>query len=112
MLSAGKNELVVYERSDGKCPFGYWLSHLKDNRARDIIRVRLDRLAYGNAGKYERLGDDLYELKIYFGPGYRVYFGEASRNLIVLLCGGDKNSQSEDIETASQYWANHKKEKQ
>ena len=112
MPGADKKELVVYERSGGKCPFGDWLSHLKDNKARDIIRVRLDRLAYGNAGQYERLGNGLYELKIYFGPGYRVYFGEASRNLIVLLCGGDKNSQSQDIETARQYWADHKKEKQ
>src|SRR3989338_9398203 len=110
MLS-GKRELLVYETRHGKVPFDEWLEHLKDRKARAVIRARLDRLEHGNAGKYESVGSGVCELKIHFGPGYRIYFGEDGRKIIVLLCGGDKGSQKKDIQNAHEYWMNYKESK-
>ena len=59
----------------GRAPFTEWIEKLKDRKARAMIHARLDRLEAGHAGRYESIGSGLYELKMYFGPGYRVYFG-------------------------------------
>ena len=101
-------ELVIYETFDGKAPFEEWLKGL-DQPVRDIVRVRLDRLERGHAGHCEPVGEGVYELKIYFGPGYRVYFGEDSRELLVLLYGGDKGTQERDIHKARAYWQDYKR---
>ena len=77
-----------------------WVNALKDRAARARIQVRIDRLAHGNAGKHRNLSDGVSELKIDFGPGYRVYYIERRDELIVVLAGGDKSSQQRDIETA------------
>jgi putative addiction module killer protein len=77
-----------------------WRTKLKDERARALIASRLDRLAYGHAGDAEPIGDGISELRIHYGPGYRVYFQKRGTTLIVLLCGGDKNTQAKDIKTA------------
>jgi len=69
-------ELREYLTFDGKCPFGDWLESLKDVKARAIIRVRLNRLRIGNFGDCKFIGEGVYELKIDFGSGYRVYFGQ------------------------------------
>lgn len=103
-----KRDLILYERN-GRCPYEDWIKNLKDLYARAIIRVRLDRLESGNLGITRSLGDGLYELKIYFGGGYRVYFGEKDKTRIVLLCGGDKGGQKRDIRRARKYWAEHRK---
>ncbi len=78
-----------------------WINSLKDLAARARIQVRVDRLAHGNPGKYRALSDGICELKIDFGPGYRVYYTERGGTLIVLLAGGDKSTQSRDIKTAT-----------
>jgi putative addiction module killer protein len=80
--------------------FRKWRTKLKDERARALIASRLDRLAYGHAGDAEPVGDGISELRIHYGPGYRVYFQKQGTTLIVLLCGGDKNTQAKDIKTA------------
>ena len=104
MVESFKRKLVLYESPSGSSPFEDWLNNLKDRRAQAIIRSRLDRLERGNAGHFRSLGNGLHELKIDFGPGYRVYFGERNRRWLVLLCGGDKSNQRQDIEIAYRYW--------
>ncbi|CAN5420654.1 type II toxin-antitoxin system RelE/ParE family toxin [soil metagenome] len=77
--------------------FGKWLANLRDSRARVRIAKRIDRLALGNPGQSRSVGDGVVELKIDYGPGYRVYYVTRGSLLIVLLCGGDKSSQDKDI---------------
>ena len=80
--------------------FRSWESKLRDKRARTIIAARLLRLVEGLAGDVAPVGEGVSELRIHYGPGYRVYFQQRGNTLIVLLCGGDKSSQRRDIETA------------
>ncbi|MGH7197988.1 MAG: type II toxin-antitoxin system RelE/ParE family toxin [Candidatus Omnitrophota bacterium] len=103
----GRKELVFYETAHGKFPFEIWLEGLKDRKARAIIRTRLDRLERGNAGKGSPVGLGVFELKIHYGPGYRAYFGQDGVTLVVLLCGGDKSTQKQDILKAKEYWADY-----
>jgi len=100
-------ELEIYEASDGTCPFEDWLNSLKDITARALIRKRLTRIRLGNMGKTRNLRDGVWELKIKFGPGYRVYYGEDGPKIIVLLIGGDKGSQQRDIQKAKKYWEDY-----
>ena len=81
--------------------FDKWLANLKDIRAKARIAVRVDRLAQGNPGDVKPVGGGLSELRINYGPGYRVYFMRRRRVTIVLLCGGDKSTQAADIERAT-----------
>lgn len=80
--------------------FDGWLRKLKDRRAKARIQMRIDRLALGNPGDVEPIGEGLSELRIDYGPGYRVYFLQRGDVLIVLLCGGDKRTQKQDIQQA------------
>ena len=77
-----------------------WRTRFKDERARAVIASRLDRLAFGNAGDMKPVGNGVSELRIDFGPGYRIYFARRGKTVIILLCGGDKSTQAKDIETA------------
>jgi putative addiction module killer protein len=77
-----------------------WINSLRDRAARARIQVRIDRLVHGNPGSCRHLADGVSELKIDYGPGYRVYFTERDGVLIVLLAGGDKSSQNKDIQRA------------
>ncbi|HZF13318.1 MAG TPA: type II toxin-antitoxin system RelE/ParE family toxin [Thermoanaerobaculia bacterium] len=77
-----------------------WINSLKDLVGRARIQVRVDRLVHGNPGQHRVLTDGVRELKIDFGPGYRVYYTERGGILIVLLAGGDKSTQAQDIKTA------------
>ncbi|MDH2342043.1 type II toxin-antitoxin system RelE/ParE family toxin [Bradyrhizobium sp. SSUT77] len=80
--------------------FRKWRSRLKDERARALIASRLDRLAQGHAGDVEPVGDGVSELRIHYGPGYRIYFENRGNAIVVLLCGGDKSTQAKDIKAA------------
>jgi putative addiction module killer protein len=100
-------ELLIYETDEGKCPFNDWLNGLKDLTARAIVRKRLNRVRVGNLGNTRSLGEGVWELKIDFGPGYRVYFGEDGPRIVVLLVGGDKGSQDRDIKNAKKFWENY-----
>ena len=77
-----------------------WRQRLKDERVRAMIASRLDRLAFGNAGDVKPVGEGISELRIDYGPGYRVYFLRRGNTLVILLCGGDKSTQEKDIKTA------------
>jgi putative addiction module killer protein len=80
--------------------FVRWLDGLRDVRARARIQVRIERLAAGNPGDVEPVGEGVSELRIDYGPGYRVYFKKHGRDVVILLAGGDKRTQSADIKTA------------
>lgn len=80
--------------------FRKWWTRLKEDRARGVIFARLDRLAFGHAGDVQSVGEGISELRIHHGPGYRVYFKRFGNTVIILLCGGDKSTQAEDIRTA------------
>ena len=82
--------------------FRRWERRLKDQRARALIAARLLRLASGLAGDVAPVGEGISELRIHYGPGYRVYFQRRGAEIIILLCGGDKGSQERDIRTAKQ----------
>lgn len=86
-----------------------WAARLRDKRARTIIAARLMRLAEGLPGDVEPVGEGVSELRIHYGPGYRVYFQRRGNLLVVLLCGGDKSTQARDIATAKKLateWSN------
>ena len=80
--------------------FADWLDHLRDQRAVARIQIRIRRLSLGNAGDTKPIGEGVSELRVDYGPGYRVYFTQRGLLLVILLCGGDKASQSRDIEKA------------
>ena len=80
--------------------FAIWLDELRDMRARARVQARIERPAGGNAGDVKPIGEGVSELRIDYGPGYRVYFTRQKRELIVLLAGGDKSTQATDIKTA------------
>jgi putative addiction module killer protein len=80
--------------------FAKWIDEIQDIRARARILVRIERLAAGNPGDIKPVGEGVSELRIDYGSGYRVYYKEQGRRLIILLAGGDKHSQARDIKTA------------
>jgi putative addiction module killer protein len=80
--------------------FAAWFRDVRDRQLRARIQVRIDRLAIGNPGDVKPVGEGVSELRIDYGPGYRVYFARRGQTLIVLLAGGDKRSQARDIKTA------------
>ncbi len=80
--------------------YALWLDGLRDLNARARIQVRVERLAAGNAGDVKPVGEGVSELRINYGPGYRVYFTMRGRELVILLAGGDKGTQTTDIKTA------------
>jgi putative addiction module killer protein len=97
-------QIVFYADENGNEPFQTWIDALRDTQGRRRIIKRLLRVQQGNYGDVEPIGEGLSELRLFFGPGYRVYFGEDSGNIVVILCGGDKDSQNSDIENAKTYW--------
>ncbi|MFY9225512.1 MAG: type II toxin-antitoxin system RelE/ParE family toxin [Blastocatellia bacterium] len=96
-------EIEFYITSDGKIPFNEWYESLKDKRAKLEVSRRLDRAAASNFGDHKGLVEHLYEMRITYGPGYRIYYTEKDGKIIVLFCGGDKKTQSQDIAKAKQY---------
>jgi putative addiction module killer protein len=100
--------IIVYSDENGKEPFTKWFNSLQDARVRRQILARLRRLEQGNYGDSKYLRDGVFELRLFFGPGYRIYFGEDGNTLIILLCGGTKTRQVNDIERALKYWKEYK----
>lgn len=102
-----RHKIELYVAQNGKKPFLEWLDSLKDAKHRYRIKVRLDRIALGNFGDTKSLTEGVHELRLPFGPGYRIYFGKDGANIILLLCAGNKTSQKTDIKTALRYWKDY-----
>jgi putative addiction module killer protein len=101
-------EIRRYVAANGTDIVGEWLAGLKDVRTRAKIAARIDRLAAGNFGDCKSLRGGLYELRIDWGPGYRVYYATVAKACVLLLCGGDKRKQSSAIKRALEYLNDYK----
>ena len=97
-------EILNYTMPNGRSPYRQWYTRIKDEKAQIAISNRITRLRTGNFGDFKRLGTNLYELRIHYGPGYRVYFGAFQNDIVILLCGGAKATQQRDIARAQNYW--------
>ena len=94
---------LIYKDNAGKEPFVNWLEKL-DKMSQIRIRKRIARIEIGNLGDYKAIDSGIFELRLFFGSGYRVYFGMLGDTVVILLCGGDKSSQEQDIKKAISYW--------
>jgi putative addiction module killer protein len=103
-------EILIYQTEDGRRPFNNWLTALSPE-ARTKIKARLERVGLGLLGDYKNIGLGVFELRIHWGPGYRIYFGFDGKTFIILLCGGDKSAQFRDIEKAHAYWQDYLRRK-
>jgi len=101
-------DIQRYSTPDGKVPFSEWLDSLRDLKAKFKIDRRLDRVGTGNFGDDRAVGEGVYELRINYGPGYRVYFGQVEETIVLLLIGGDKSTQEQDIRKAKTYWTDYR----
>ena len=108
MVLVAPREVLVFRTKDGRVPFEEWLDDLDDKRAEARVLARLVRVRQGNLGDSRAVGEGVCELRVDYGPGYRVYFGQKGLTLVVLLCGGDKRTQDRDIRLAKQYWREFK----
>ena len=99
---------IIYKTESGFEPYTAYVDSLRDRMGAAKIRARVKRAELGNLGDHQGVGQGVIELKIDFGPGYRVYIGLHGRELIILLCAGDKSSQNQDVRQAHQYWEDYK----
>ena len=101
-------DVEIYQDPNGNEPFIEWLSSIRDKRTAARIRSRLRRVEEtSNLGDYRSVGEGVFELRLQFGAGYRIYFSRIGEDIILLLLGGDKGSQSRDIQRAKTYWQEH-----
>ncbi|MCB0072155.1 MAG: type II toxin-antitoxin system RelE/ParE family toxin, partial [Caldilineaceae bacterium] len=96
--------MLEYLDEQGRNPFREWLEGLRDHQARARIRARLNRVRLGNFGDSKSVGGGVFELRIPYGPGYRIYFGRDGDKVVILLTGGDKRRQARDIALAQTLW--------
>jgi putative addiction module killer protein len=102
-------ELIRYQEEDGREPYTDWFRSLRDRMAKARIEVRLRQIQVGNMGDAKPVGEGVTELRIHVGAGYRVYCGQHGQDWVILLCGGDKSSQSTDIAKAKALWGDWKR---
>ncbi len=107
MFDGQECKVESYQTAAGEDVVNDWLDSLRDQQAKLRIDIRIGRLRLGNPGQYRVLDGGIYELKINYGPGYRLYFAQAGNHFVLLLCGGDKSTQDTDIKTAKKYWADY-----
>ena len=108
MRNAHPRIIDFYQFPNGREPFGEWLLSMRDTSIRRRIQARLVAIETGNLGDHRSVSDGVWELRLDFGPGYRIYYGEVDNTVVLLLCGGDKSSQRRDIERAKNYWREYK----
>lgn len=101
MVLVFKTQIEIYTTKDGS-PFIEWLESL-DKTVRYRVKERLDRVRLGNFGDHKFVGDGVYELRLVFGSGYRIYYSNKDGAVVLLLCGGNKPSQKKDIKKAIEY---------
>ncbi len=103
------NTINEYTDERGKSPYAEWLADLRDARAKAKVIIQVDKMELGLFGDSQPIGDGLSELRVHYGPGYRVYYSKEGRQVYLLLCGGDKSTQAKDIKQAKSYWQDHKR---
>lgn len=103
IMEVQAREIRRYIRPDGRIPFLEWYYGLQDGKAQVKIDARLERVSLGNFGDCKSVGDSIFELRINYGPGYRIYFKQIGATIVLLLCGGNKNTQEQDIVKAKEY---------
>ena len=108
---AQPRSVVFYIDQSGRKPFVEWLENLSISFQDRVLR-RLQRVQLGNWGDYKRIGGGIFELRLHFGKGYRIYCAEDVDTVIVLLCGGNKDKQRKDVSLAKRYWDNYKNQKE
>jgi putative addiction module killer protein len=106
-----KHQVREYVTLDGKTPFREWLESL-DARLNSCFHLRIFRFELGNLGDHKLLGNGVWEARLQFGPGYRIYFGKEDNRIVLLLFAGDKSTQSRDIKKAQEYWTSYLKGKE
>lgn len=104
-------QIEHYQTQEGRDIVHEWLSKLRDAKALSAITRRIDRVRLGNFGDCKYCRDGVSELRIDVGPGYRVYYGKDGEEIVLLLCAGDKSSQSKDIDNAVRYWTDYQMRK-
>ncbi|NCS51054.1 MAG: type II toxin-antitoxin system RelE/ParE family toxin [Microcystis aeruginosa G13-05] len=107
-MATQPREIERYVTADGQIPFDNWFDSIRVSKTQTIISKRLDRVRMGNLGDYRSVGGGVFELRIDYGPGYRIYFGQVGTTIVLLLCGGDKSSQIKDIRQAQKYWRDYR----
>ena len=100
---------ILHYTVAGKDLYDEWLDGLRDISARTAVVKRVERVEEGNFGDHSPVGGGVWELRIDFGPGYRVYYGEDGPVIVMLICGGDKKSQRKDIRLARQLWQDYRR---
>lgn len=101
-------DIQIYRDKNGNEPFEQWLTSIRDNPTVARIDNRLKRVRLGQLGDHRSIGEGVFEFRLDFGPGYRIYFSRIGNQQLLLLMGGDKNSQAKDIARAKQYWKDFK----
>lgn len=104
LTSPSQKTVVIYQDKQGYEPFLDWFNSVKDKMIRARIQNRLRRLEQGHYGDWKVVGQGIFELRLQFGSGYRIYYGEHEEQFIILLSGGDKKTQKKDIKRAQDYW--------
>ena len=102
-------EIRHYLTASGRDPYQQWLDKLNDLKGRVVIQRRIDRLTEENFGDHKFCQEGVWELRIHFGPGYRVYYAQEGKTIVVLLCGGSKRSQTADVKEAVRYWRDYQR---
>lgn len=110
-MEGKEQEVRYYTLKEGVCPYLKWFDKLRDQRAQQRIDARLARVRNGLFGDAKSVGGGVSELRIDYGPGYRLYYGRDGDQIVILLCGGDKSTQDADIAKAREYWTEYKARK-
>lgn len=106
-MGVEEKAIVIFRMANGNMPFVEWMISL-DDKAQTIVESRLNRIRLGNMGDVKTIGGGVHEFRIDYGPGYRIYFGNAGGKAILLLVGGGKSGQQKDIRKAMEYWREFK----
>ncbi len=97
----------IFKENNGGAPYRDWERGLRDGTFRARVQARIASLRLGNLGKHKSVGGGVTELILEFGPGFRIYIGQVGSKVVILLCGGDKSTQTKDIKLAKEYWADY-----
>ena len=104
--------IEIYQASSGRKPFDLWFKKLKDSKIKALILSKIDGIKLGNLSDVKSVGGGVNEIRIHTGPGYRIYFAKSGLKIILLLCGGAKDTQEKDISNAKKYYSDYKTQKE